>query len=189
MFKINKLKDKKIKNILTIFAGIAFAVLGVKYVISMRRDLIFDVLFSIIIVGIFYMFYNKLHQDYKSYFFLIFALVLHDLFLYDTSPFGIRFDHYMHFVGGFTIAIIIDRVFNEKLSKIKRFILLVIFALGIGAVGEIIEWTGYQVLGLGEGFFRYGIGDEGEWKNAIFDLIFNGFGAMTMAIPTLFRKK
>lgn len=177
-----KLNDKKVKNTLTIIAGIIFIILGIRYTLQSRRDLIFDLLFSIFIVGFFYKFYNKIHQDYKSYFFLIFALTLHDLFLYDTSPLGIRFDHYMHFVGGFTIAIIADRLFNEKMGRLKRFILLVIFALGIGAIGEIIEWLGYTVLGLGEGFFRYGAGDEGEWRNAIFDLIFNTFGAMTMSI-------
>src|SRR3989338_2690411 len=145
MFKINKSKDSKIKNILTIIAGIIFTVLAVKYTISMRRDLIFDVLASIIIVGIFYKLYNKLHQDCKSYFTLIFALTLHDLFFYSTSPFGIRFEFYMHFVGGFTIAIITDRAFREKISRPKRFMLLVIFALGIGVIGEMIEWAGYKV--------------------------------------------
>ena len=186
-YLLPKLNDTKTKNIITIIAAIIFIILGIKYIISSRRALIFDVIFSILIVGFFYKFYNKLHQDYKSYFALIFALVLHDLFLYDTSPFGIRFDHYMHFVGGFTIALITDRAFNEKFGKIRRFTLLVIFALGFGVIGEIVEWLGYQVLGLGEGFFLYGIGDEGEWINAILDLIFNGLGAITMAVIRLFR--
>ena len=78
---------------------------------------------------------------------------------------------------------------NEKLSRTKRVILLIIFALGIGVIGEIIEWGGYKVLGLGEGFFKYGVGDEGGWDNSIYDLIFNSIGAITMAIITLFRKK
>lgn len=188
MFKINKSKETKIRNILTIIAGIVFTILAVKYTISARRDLIFDVLASIIIVGIFYKFYNKLHQDWKSYFTLIFALVLHDLFFYSTSPLGIRFEFYMHFVGGFTIAIITDRAFGEKISKPKRILLLVIFALGIGVIGEMIEWGGYKVLGIGEGFFRFGAGDEGGWDNSIFDLIFNSIGAITFASSTLLRK-
>ncbi len=189
MFKINKSRDNKIKNLLTIIAGIIFTILAVKYTISMRRDLIFDVLASIIIVGIFYKLYNKLHQDYKSYFTLIFALTLHDLFFYSTSPFGIRFEFYMHFVGGFTIAIITDRAFREKTSKPKRFLLLIVFALGIGVIGEMIEWAGYKVLGIGEGFFKFGAGDEGGWDNSIFDLIFNSIGATMLAISTLLRKK
>ena len=184
-----KLKDSKIKNILTIIAGIALTVLGIRYTISARRDLIFDVLFSIIIIGAFLKYYKKLHQDYKSYSLLIFTLVLHSLFLYNTKPFGVRFEHYMHFVGGFAIAIMTDRLFNERLSKPKRFFLLLIFALGIGVIGEIIEWEGYKMLGIGEGFFKYGAGDEGGWDNSIYDLVFNSLGAVTMGILTLPRRK
>jgi len=186
MIKIN---DKKLKNMLTVLALIIFIILIIKYIKLNRTALTNDVIFSTIIIIFFYKFYDKLHQDYKSYFFLIFALILHDLGLYASSPLGIRFDHYMHFVGGFTIAILTDRIFNEKFSKTKRFILLIVFSLGIGAIGEIIEWLGYAILGLGEGFFRYGIGDEGEYRNAIFDLVFNSLGAITMAIITLFRKR
>ncbi len=189
MLKISRSKDKKIRIIVTIIACFILIILGIRYVISKRIDLILDVLVSIITIGTFYKFYHKLHQDYKSYFFLIFALILHDFFFYGTKPLGIKFEHYMHFVGGFTIAIITDRVFNEKLSRTKRFLLLMIFALGIGVIGEIIEWLGFKVLGLGEGFFKYGVGDEGEWDNSIIDLFFNSFGASIMAIFTLFRKK
>ena len=150
--------------------------------------MIFDVLFSVIGLAVFYKFYDKLHQDSISYFFLLLVLNLHNLGLYATNPLGIRFDHYMHFAAGFTIAIITDRIFNERLNKIKRFILLIVFSLGIGAVGEIVEWLGYSILGSGEGFFRYGVGDEGEWRNLIFDMVFNFFGSVAMAVPTLFRK-
>ena len=184
-----KLKDKKIKDVLTISGVIIFIFLGVRYILASRRDLIFDVISSLIIIWLFYKFYNKLHQDWKSCFLLIFALFLHALFLYGTSPLGIKFEHYMHFIGGFTIAIITDRAFNEKLGKAKRFILLLIFALGIGVIGEIIEWGSYKALGIGEGFFKYGAGDEGQWDNSIFDLLFNSLGASIMAISTLFRKK
>jgi len=189
MLKFNKTQDRKIKYTISIFAFVVLAVLGVKYFTVMRRDLIFDVLASLLIVGLFLNLYKRLHQDYKSYFFLLLTLVLHDLFLYDKSPFGIKFEHYMHFIGGFTIAIVTDRAFNEKLSMAKRFVLLIIFALGFGVIAEIIEWAGYKVLGLGEGFFQYGVGDEGGWDNSIFDLLFNSLGATMMAISTVFRKK
>ena len=59
----------------------------------------------------------------------------------------------MHFIGGFAIAIITDRIFNEKLTRFKRFAIVTIFALGIGAIGEIIEWLGYGVLESGKDSF------------------------------------
>ena len=95
----------------------------------------------------------------------------------------------MHFVGGFTIAIITDRLFNEKLSKTKRLLLLLAFALGIGVIGEIMEWAGAKFLGSGEGFFFYGIGDEGKWDNSVIDLLFNSLGAAIMGFISLFEKK
>ena len=150
----NKYRDKKIKNILTAVSTLILLVLFIKYA-SINSEFIFDVISSILIIVIFYKFYDELHQDNLSYSFLLFMLILHNLGLYATSPLGIRFDHYMHFVGGFTIAIISDRIFIEKLSKSKRFILVIIFALGVGAVGEILEWLGYGILGSGNGFFFF----------------------------------
>lgn len=184
-----KLDDKKAKNAISALAVLALAALGVKYLIERRVDLIFDAASSLAIIGIMHKFHEKLNQDYKSYFLVAFTLILHDLFLYDTMPLGIKFEHYMHFAGGFTIAIFTDRLFRERLPKPKRLLLLVLFALGIGAIAETAEWGGYKILGLGEGFFKYGAGDEGGWDNSILDLIFNGIGASAMAASTLFRKK
>lgn len=186
MLKINKNKDKKFKNILTIIAFIILLILAIKNI--MRLGLFIDAILSISAIIVFYKLYNKLNQDYMSYSFFIFALILHTLGLYATRPLGIRFDHYMHFVSGFTITLITDRLFNERLSKMKRAILLVFFSIGVGAVGEIIEWLGYYVLGLGDGFLFYGLGDEGEWNNAILDLIFNSFGSLTFIGLLLFKK-
>ena len=129
-----------------------------------------------------------MHLDRFSYSIFLFALILHNMGLYATSPLGIRFDHYMHFIGGFALAVIGDRIFNEKMSRGKRFILIVVFALGIGAVGEIFEWLGYGILGTGDGFFFYGMGDEGEWRNSMLDLIFNSLGCISFALFAFFRK-
>ncbi len=180
--------DLRMKNILTIVALTIFIILSIKYAF-LRSKWILDVLGSLIILGIFYKFYNKLHQDSISYFCLILVMVLHDLSFYGESIFGITFENYMHFFGGFTIAIIADRFFNEKLSKAKRFTMLVIFALGVGAIVEIIEWIGFIILGRGEGLFYFGVGDINAWHNTIIDLIFNAFGAIPMGIFTLCRKK
>jgi len=185
---INFRNNRKMKNILALISLVILIFMGIKYIYAKNTGLIMDVSFSIIILIVFYFLYQKLHQDVISYFFLIFSLILHNLYLYPTSPLGIRFDHYMHFVSGFTIALITDRIFNEKIGKIKRFYLLIMVALGIGAIGEISEWLGYGILGYGDGFFLFGSGDEGEWRNCILDLIFDLFGGIGMGVITLFRK-
>ena len=96
----------------------------------------------------------------------------------------------MHFIAGFTIALVFDRLLSEKMPLFKRFIVIVLCALGFGAIGEIVEWLGYGILGSGKGFFYFGVGDEGEWRNAIIDTIFNGFGGLMLAfLIALFRRK
>lgn len=183
-----RISTKKLESFLTVCTFAVLASLGLKYLISNRTGMVLDIILSIIGLALFLKFYEALNQDLTSYFFFAFALVLHSFGLYATSPLGIRFDHYMHFVGGFAIAIITDRALTEKLSPMKRFAIIVVFALGIGAIGEIIEWLGYSFLGAGEGFLFYGMGDEGEWRNAILDLIFDLFGGAAMAAFGLFAE-
>jgi uncharacterized membrane protein YjdF len=162
--------------------------LGVRYAISARIEMVYDVVCSIIVIMVFFALLEPLHQDAWSYGMLLFSIILHDLALYSTSPFGIRFDHYMHFIAGLSLALIADRLFIERWSRAKRFVLIVIFALGIGVMGEIIEWAGYFAFGMGEGFFFYGPGDEGEWHNAMRDMVFNLLGGMTMGVVTFLRR-
>ncbi|MBW2977175.1 hypothetical protein KY347_07070 [Candidatus Woesearchaeota archaeon] len=176
------------KNILTVIALAIFLILLIKYAL-LRSKWVLDVSASIILLLFFFKFYDRLHQDSVSYFCLIFMMALHDLSLYSETLFGLKFENYMHFIGGFTIAIITDRFFKEKLGKAKRFITLLIFALGVGAIVEITEWLGFKILGAGEGLFYFGAGDIDAWHNTIIDLIFNAFGAAIMGTSALSRKK
>lgn len=183
-----RVDTKKLEVLLTLFTFAILASLGLKYLVSSRVGMVFDIVLSLIGLGIFLKLYDSLGQDIISYFFFAFVLVLHNLGLYAASPFGIRFDHYMHFVGGFAIAMMADRAFTQQFSMMKRFVFLVIFTLGIGSIGEIIEWLGYAFLGSGEGFLFYGMGDEGEWRNAMLDLIFDLLGGAAMAALGLFAE-
>ena len=124
-----------------------------------------------------------------SYFFLLLLVILHNSSLYSLHFFALKFENFLHFFGGFTLAIIADRILREKLSRIKRFTLIIILALGIGAITEIVEWSGYTILGEGEGLFFFGVGDEDSWNNTIIDMIFNMLGATLMGFITLFRKR
>jgi hypothetical protein len=175
----------------TIIAAIGFGILVfllMYYTYHSEPDLVLDAFVSILLMGFIYWKYDSLRQDNWSAAVVFFAVILHNLHLYGSAPLSIRFDHYMHFIGGFAIAIFIDRYFYEKLTTVQRFVLLSLCALGLGAIGEIAEWLGYGILGSGKGFFYYGIGDEGEWRNAVLDLIFDLAGGVAMAILTLFRR-
>jgi uncharacterized membrane protein YjdF len=189
MPKIKIRNSEKIKKLLALTGTGIFILLGLRYILFYNSKFILDIAMSIIAVSVFYMLYDRLHQDNISYLLMIITLLLHDLSLYGNNIFGIPFEHYMHFFGGFTIATITDRLFNEKLHKAKRFLLLIIFSLGIGAIVEITEWIGFKILGPGEGLFYFGAGDFDSWHNTIKDLIFNASGATLMGIRTLFRKK
>ena len=180
-----KLEDKAIKEIVTLTALAALILLAIRNIFNPNTEFIFDTIYAALVIWLFGRYYSQLHQDSISYSLLVFAMILHNLNLYPFSPFGIKFDHYMHFTGGLAIALIADRFFIEKMSRAKRLFLMVFFTLGVGALGEIVEWLGYTFVGSGDGMFFHGIGDEIEWSNAIIDMIFNGLGAIAVGLLTI----
>ncbi len=151
-------------------------------------DLLLDSSISLAAVILFYMYRRELHQNTITLFFFITTLLLHNAHLYGTTPFGVPFDHYMHFYAGFALAFIADRLLVEKMHPLKHAFFIVFVTLGLGSLGEIIEWLGYGILGSGKGFFFFGIGDEGEWRNAALDMIFNTVGALIATIICFFRQ-
>lgn len=182
-------KNVTIKNLLSGISGLSLLILLTRNIINNNIGLIIDASASLILILFFYLMYDKLSQDNTSYFFIILTIIIHNSYLYGTSFLGVNFDHYMHFLGGFTIAIMTDRIFSLNLSKTKRVYLLIIAAMGLGSIGEVLEWTGYNLLGTGDGFLLYGLGDLGEWNNATKDMIFNGLGGAVMGLRALFRKE
>jgi VanZ family protein len=146
-------------------------------------ELLLQVAASIMIVTPLLTFGKKLNQDVSSYFFVGLVAILHNLDLYQTSPFGIRFDHYAHFLGGFTVAIVVDRIFKEDLPRVKRFVLLTVSALGVGAVVEIAQWVDAFLVPTFE-MFR-----ADEMSNCMADMVCNGLGGITMGIISLFKKR
>lgn len=157
-------------------------ILGTKYLVQNRWDLLLQVGLSVVVLAIFIASSRKLHQDAISYLCVVLTVLLHNLGLYGTYPIGISFDHYIHFLGGFTVAIVIDRAYQEALPRLKRLTLLVLSALGVGAFVEIIQWIdGYLVISI-ELF------QADEMSNSMGDMIYNGLGGITMGLVTLFRK-
>jgi len=114
------------------------------------------------------------------------ALLLHNLGLYGTTFLGVPFDRYMHFYGGFALAVIFSQYLHKE-KPLKAYILSVGIAIGIASLIEILEFVGYTFLGRGEGLLFYGTGDFGEWSNTCWDLISNTAGALAGA--AIFSKK
>jgi len=113
----------------------------------------------------------------------VLTAILHNLGLYGTTPLGIGYDHYMHFLGGFTIAIVFDRIFRENLPRAKRFILMIVCALGVGAVVEMVQWTDVFLLPDFNMFLAF------DPANSMADMIGNGLGGIAMGIITVLRRR
>lgn len=162
---------------MTVAAVVVLVLLGVKYTIA-QSELKYDIVISLLGIWIFYRFHDRLNQDLVSYGGFLGMIILHNLYLYPFSPLGINWDHYMHFFSGIALALIANRWFLPlKLPVLQRSWLIVLVVVGAGGIHEIVEWMGYGFLGEGDGFLFFGAGDEGEWRNAMIDMIFNLFGA------------
>jgi hypothetical protein len=158
-------------------------ILGVKYLIQESWPLLLQVGLSIVILGIYIATGRKLHQDSISSLFVVLTGILHSLGLYGTHPLGIKFDHYTHFLGAFSAAMVVDRIYLEKLPRQKRFLLVTLSAVGVGAILEILQWVdGYLLPGVS--FFQ-----ADDISNTMGDMICNTLGGTTMGIVTLLRKE
>jgi uncharacterized membrane protein YjdF len=176
-------RKDRFTRLVVILGLVALVALGIKYLVENRWDLLWQVIPSVVALGLFFTFGKKFNQDLASHFALTFTLVVHNLGLYSTHPLGIRFDHYTHFLGGFTVALVADRILTEKITRTKRFALILLAALGVGAVWEIIQWLDGYVI---QGFDMFSSDDI---SNSMRDMICNGLGGTVMGIITLFRKQ
>jgi uncharacterized membrane protein YjdF len=176
-------KRERFTRLVVILGLIVLVALGTRHFIANRLDLLWQVIASIIGLVVFHILGQRLKQDFASYLALTVTLVVHNLGLYSTHPLGIRFDHYTHFLGGFTVAIITDRVFTEKLTRAKRVFILLMASLGAGALLEIVQWLDAYIVP-GVEMFR-----ADDISNSMKDLISDGLGGIAMGIIALVRKQ
>jgi len=176
-------KKERATNLVFILGLIVLVALGTSYFIENRLDLILQVVASIIGLAVFRVLGKRLKQDLASHLALTVTLVVHNLGLYSTHPLDISFDHFTHFLGGFTVAIVTDRMFTEKLTRTKRFTILLMASLGVGALLEIVQWLDAYIVP-GVEMFR-----ADDISNAINDLISDGLGGIVMGIIALVRKQ
>jgi uncharacterized membrane protein YjdF len=170
-------------NWMAVSGIIILVALGIRHLLQERIDLVLQTGISLVIMLLFFVFRRRLHLDIFSYFFIVLTAALNSSGLYGTSLLGAGFDSYMHFLAGFTVAIIISGFFNENLARAKRFFLAVIAALGIGAGVEIAEGLDSLVVP-GMEMLR-----TDEFLDCISDMICNGLGGITAGFVVLFLKK
>jgi hypothetical protein len=165
----------------------------------------------IFLVLFLYFFYDTLNLNLAIYIILILGFIPHSLGVlgyYAQSPIFLQWDHFTHFVPLFAFALLFFRTFQSNLTKRlisrKNFILFVcifLTALGAGAIIETLEFSGFLMLGFGEGGFRFGTGDAfggeivsatdidafgGGWFNTMWDLIWNMIGAFAGLIVMIY---
>ncbi|MFH1849152.1 MAG: hypothetical protein ABH879_03105 [archaeon] len=94
-----------------------------------------------------------------------------------------QYDLFTHFCGFLmlTLGILHIYVSNHKRTRADIVILLVA-VIGLGAVMEISEYLGYRFFGYGEGWIRFGDGDNsanfGPWGDSMTDSIANVAGVI-----------
>lgn len=187
----NFCNSQRVRITLTIIGVVILVFFLIKYALQGRWELFWaDTIISILGVGLFNLLWTRLRQDNVSYLGFLILLTLHVAYLYPHSILGVPWDHYMHFIGGGAIALIADRMFAQEKhwGMGYRALIIILVAMGVGAIHEVIEWMGYAYLGEGEGWLFYGEGDEGAWQNAMLDMMFNFFGATLVALTQSMRR-
>ena len=160
-----------------------------------------DLLFSIFLVVVLYFLYKKFRLNTLTYSLVCLSLILHNLGAFGFyTDFFIPYDYITHFVGIFSITLVIATFLSSDLSRDHKLrtrdlvilSLVVLAGLGIGSLVETIEFGGYLAWGKGEGFFQFGTGDYeilgqeahlvdivgGGYFDAMWDLIVNLLGAL-----------
>lgn len=187
-----KIINYKAINFFILFVFTLFTLWGVYAVIKWDKEFIFDRFFAAsITLAVFFM-YRKMKLSLTTLAFGAFTLMLHHLKLYKEEYLGIPFDHYMHFAGGFALALIFSEYYinyEKKPNYTKIFFISVCIAAGIGSFMEIIEFAGKSILGEGQGLLFYGDGDWGEYNNTAWDMINNTFGAVAASLVMIFSAK
>jgi len=167
---------------------------GVFGLFGETKNLVYDrFLSSALLIGILLM-YKRMNMNNITLFFAVLAIALHNGGFYGNTYFGINFDRYEHFLGGFAATLVfigyLRQFEKKKRINLKVILLSIAITAGLGSFVEILEFIGYTILGEGVGILFYGTGDFGEWNNAAWDMICNTLGALTASlIPLIIQKK
>ena len=202
----------KDKNLLAYIIGILTFSAFITYSTAINFfEYIPDSIIFIVLISIIYFFRKSLNLNPISFFLLIIALASHNAGVfgwYNISPLPIQYDHFTHFIGLFSVSLVIFNALKKYFTKNKvtnfLLMLMIFFAsLGIGALVEQTEYIGYLQFGTGAGLLKFGgLGDTpgegdlrqmdiigGGWINAMTDLNYNFLGALVGIILMYFTNK
>ena len=194
---------EKKSYILIIFLAVMCTIIAFKH----NTGFVKDIILSVLLIALAFTLYNKLRLTPMSLSILCLAFTVHDLgtfgFYSDPNLF-IPYDWITHFLGIFAATIVIANFLSSSLTKSKKFkfndsmILFIAFlaALGIGALVELLEFSGYILLGPGDSIFQLATVDfaetssgniitdmfSGLYGDTIGDFICNVIGALVAVI-------
>jgi hypothetical protein len=193
--------NEKLKlKIVSIFTALYLIIFTLITVISKNYEFFYYILIICIFIGIIIYRYESFHLTPYIIiglsiigFMHIAGGILHPFGtrLYDTYLINnflvLRYDNLIHTLGIFTTTFIGYNMLRPHLSiKIKnnKFILaliLILMALGVGAIVEILEFNAVIFLGAAE--------QVGDYFNNAWDLIFNLVGAIAASFIILYHHK
>jgi hypothetical protein len=196
------MKLKKQHIILMITFVLIFIIGLFRYKTGFIKDLFFTAFLALVLC----LLYKKLKLTPVTYSLICLSFIVHNMgaFTFYAPLFGIPYDVITHILGLFSATLAVADFFSFGFTKSKKFhsddavLLLMIFlaGLGIGALVETMEYTGYLMWGQGEGFFQFGSGDYeglnttdkltqivgGGYFDTMTDLIHNMIGGMLAII-------
>lgn len=201
----------KIVAAIGVLLFLTFAITSI--VVEVPNYVMDSILFAVI-TAFFYFTYDYWKLNIPIYVLLILAMASHAAgmfgFYYQTPIAPFEWDDLTHFLPAFALAVFFMNYFKAFMdrtiiTKRNLFFILVSFlaSIGIGAIIENIEYTGYLVVGFGEGGFAFGAGDAlpgqnetdfiqaigGGWINTMNDMLWNDLGAVAGILVSLILLK
>ncbi len=193
-------KHDKSKNIIFFVSALIIVLFLIIFIIY-NPDYIRDCIFGLIILTLSYFIENKYPLKSKYIIIAIIPLMLNLVGLafnfYSFSILGIGYDKMIHFLNCALVTLVIYAWVSKypRTIALKLFVIILI-VLGLGAVGELMEFVGQQYLHIyGPTMFSQGdllpssIDNDlvmyDTWWDIIFDLLGASFMAMLIALKII----
>jgi hypothetical protein len=170
-------------------------ILAVFFIINAIRTpiYIFDGVLYLALVMVFWRYGKKLNQTTLSMGLIFLAAFLHNMGVFGTYSAITHYDKFMHFLSGAVITYALFRFIHVKEGYKTAVFLALIGAIGVTIVGEVSEFTGYNLAPLSP-LFEGGLLDPGvsaiatekaTYSDTMWDVIFDFMGALSAAVLLL----
>ncbi|MBT3405933.1 DUF2238 domain-containing protein [Candidatus Woesearchaeota archaeon] len=155
-----------------------------------------DNILSIFIIILLFLFRKKLRLNPLTTSLVCLALIFHSagtFGFYSISPVSVEYDVFTHFFGLFAVSFLLcELVRGRGATKGMMVVLVILASMGVGSFVELLEYSGYEMFGTGEGVFMIGDGDFGDvvgdafgegylagvWIDTMHDSVVNLLGAL-----------